>query len=170
KVTHHVDVGSSVMYIGMLSMITDVVFVDIRPLTAKLDRLDCRKGSILSLPYKSNSVQSLSCLNVAEHVGLGRYGDPLDPQGTVKSARELSRVLAINGNLYFSLPVGRPRLCFNAHRIHSPRHIIEYFHDLSLIELSGVTDDMVFERNIDITVLEESNYACGLFWFRKEPR
>jgi len=79
-------------------------------------------------------------------------------------------VLAINGNLYFSLPVGRPRLCFNAHRIHSPRHIIEYFHDLSLIELSGVTDDMVFERNIDITVLEESNYACGLFWFRKEPR
>ena len=169
QVTHHVDVGSSVMYIGMLSMITDVVFVDIRPLTAKLDRLYCRKGSILSLPYKSNSVQSLSCLNVAEHVGLGRYGDPLDPQGTVKSARELSRVLAPNGNLYFSLPVGRPRLCFNAHRIHSPRQIIGYFHDLSLIELSGVTDDMVFERNIDINVLEKSSYACGLFWFRKEP-
>lgn len=169
-VTHHVDVGSSVIYAGVLSVITNVVFVDIRPLTAKLDRLDCRKGSILSLPYGDDSVQSLSCLNVAEHVGLGRYGDPLDPQGTVKAAKELSRVLAVNGNLYFSLPVGQPRLYFNAHRIHSPRQIIGYFRDLRLIELSGVTDDKTFKRGIDINILENSDYACGLFWFRKERK
>jgi len=170
KVQHHVDVGSRVLYVGILSVITDVVFVDTRPLTAKLEGLDCRKGDILALPYDDNSIQSLSCLNVAEHIGLGRYGDSLDPQGTVKAIAELSRVLSVGGNLYFSLPVGKPKLCFNAHRIHSPAQIIGYFHDLCLIELSGVTDDLVFVRNIDIDVLEKSNYACGLFWFRKEPK
>lgn len=167
KATQHVDVGSRALYAGMLSVITNVAFVDIRPLTAKLGRLDCQKGNILSLPYKDNSVQSLSCLNVAEHIGLGRYGDSLDPQGTIKSIRELTRVLAVNGDLYFSLPVGRPKLYFNAHRVHSPRQIIGYFNDLSLVELSGVTDDLVFKRNIAIDILERSNYACGLFWFRK---
>ncbi|MBA7653210.1 hypothetical protein ES703_61054 [subsurface metagenome] len=51
--------------------------------------------------------------------------------------------------------------------MYSPRTIIEYFKDLKLIELSGVTDSGNFIENIDINVLEKSNYACGLFQFRK---
>jgi len=36
--------------------------------------------------------------------------------------------------------VGKPRLCFNAHRIHSPQQIIEYLSNLELVELSGIDD------------------------------
>jgi len=54
--------------------------------------------------------------------------------------------------------------------LHSPKTIIEYFKDLKLIELSGVTDTGQFIENIDIDILKKSNYACGLFWFRKEKR
>lgn len=121
-----------------------------------------------NLPYENNSVQSLSCLHVAEHIGLGRYGDTLDPEGTQKAAAELSRCLAKGGNLYFSVPVGRPRLCFNAHRIHSPCQIIDYFKDLSLVEISGTGDDKKFINNINIESLENSRYACGMFWFTKK--
>jgi hypothetical protein len=167
KVVHHVDVGSRVDFIGFLTAITNVTFIDIRPLEANLDRLESKEGNILSMPYEDNSVQSLSCLHVAEHIGLGRYGDALDPFGTKKAAKELSRVLAVNGNLYFSVPVGKPRLCFNAHRIHSPRQIISYFPDFNLVEISGIEDRGIFKRNIDIEVLEKANYACGLFWFKK---
>ncbi len=110
----HVDVGSRIEFVGLLTAITKVTFIDIRPLEAKLENFDSKKGSILSLPYESDSVASLSCLSVAEHIGLGRYGDSLDPLGTKKAAAELSRVLAKKGNLYFSLPIGKPRLCFNA--------------------------------------------------------
>lgn len=167
KVKRHTDVGSRLIYVGMLAAITNVTFIDIRPLEAKLERLECKKGDILSMPYEDNSLQSLSCLHVAEHIGLGRYGDPLDSLGTKKAAKELSRVLAVNGNLYFSVPVGKPKLCFNAHRIHSPRQIIDCFRDLNLVELSGVDDQGIFKRNIDINVLEKASYACGLFWFKK---
>ncbi|GAG00380.1 unnamed protein product, partial [marine sediment metagenome] len=108
-----------------------------------------------------------SCLHVAEHIGLGRYGDKLNPRGTEMACIELSRVLAPEGSLYFSVPVGRERVCFNAHRIFNPKTILKYFENLKLIELSGVMDKGSLIRNIDVSKLKKSNYACGLFWFKK---
>jgi len=163
----HVDVGSRAILAGMLTAITQVFFVDIRPLLATLDNFLSIPGSILAMPFNDNSIPSLSCLHVAEHIGLGRYGDPLDPEGTKKAIRELARVLAPGGNLYFSLPVGKCRVCFNAHRIHSPRQILDYFHDLKLLQFSGIDDGGLFRQGINPADLANSNYACGLFHFTK---
>lgn len=166
-VENHVDVGSEIRWVGLLSTITKVTFVDIRPFETNLKDLNVKRGSILNIPFEDNSVDSLSCLHVTEHIGLGRYGDKLDPEGTKKACKELSRILAVKGNLYFSVPVGKQKTYFNAHRVHSPRTIIEYFKNLELIELSGITDSGRFIENIEIDVLENSNYTCGLFCFRK---
>ena len=100
-VPHHVDVGSAIDFVGFLTMITKVTFIDIRPLEATLKNFESKKGDILTLPFEDNSVKSLSCLHVAEHIGLGRYGDSLDPQGTQKAAKELSRVLGRGGIFIF---------------------------------------------------------------------
>lgn len=169
-VESHIDIGSNVVFVGMLTTVTRVLFIDIRPLTATLERFSSVGGSILQLPFPDNSVPSLSCLHVAEHIGLGRYGDPLDPQGTLKAAEELSRVLAPGGNLYFSVPVGRPRVCFNAHRVLDPTRVLDYFRGLELVEFSGIDDERNFQRNVQPTSLKNSEYACGLFWFRKPER
>ncbi len=169
RIKNHVDVGSEIGWLGLLSTITKVSVIDIRPFKTDLRDLIVKKGDILNMPFKDNSVISLSSLHVAEHIGLGRYGDKLDPNGTEKACRELTRVLAVNGNLYFSIPVGKQKTCFNAHRIHTPKTIIGYFKDLELVELSGVIDSGEFIENIDIALLEKSRYACGLFLFKK-PR
>jgi len=163
----HIDVGSKVDYVGFLSTITRVTFIDIRPLITDLDSLDSKAGSILAMPYEDNAISSLSCLHVAEHIGLGRYGDPLDPLGTVKACKELSRVLAPGGNLYFALPIGKPRVCFNAHRIHSPDQILEYFSGLKLVEFSFVNDKGRFLQKVDPSEAREAKYGCGLFQFTK---
>ncbi|GAH09625.1 unnamed protein product, partial [marine sediment metagenome] len=154
-VKSHVDVGSEIRWVGLLSTITNVILIDIRSFETDLKDLIVKKGDILNMPFKDDSVNSLSCLHVAEHVGLGRYGDKLDPEGTKKACGELSRILAVNGNLYFSVPVGEQKTYFNAHRVHSPRTIIEYFKDLKLIKLSGVTDSGRFMENTDIDVFGE---------------
>ena len=167
KASHHIDVASRAIFAGLLTSFTKISFVDIRPLEAKLENFQSIKGDILALPFKDNSVLSLSCLSVAEHIGLGRYGDKLNPFGTKEACQELARVLTPGGNLYFAVPVGKPKLCFNGMRIHSPEQIIKYFNNLKLIELSGIDDEGNFIRNIDINVLSNSNYACGLFWFKK---
>ena len=167
EIPFHLDVGSRAIFVGMLSTITRVFFLDIRPLPVSLDNFSPLSGSALALPFADNSVSSLSCLHVAEHIGLGRYGDPLDPKGTEKATQELSRVLAPGGNLYFSLPVGKSRLCFNAHRIHTPQQILDYFHDLSLVQFGGVDDNNLFKPQMAPGLLASSDFACGFFHFTK---
>ena len=167
KPVSHVDVGSGKQFVGFLTAVTRVKFVDIRPIAARLQNLEQTKGSILKLPFADNSIESLSCLHVAEHIGLGRYGDELDPEGTKKACAELMRVLAPGGVLYFSLPLGRPRVCFNAHRIHSPQQILNYLKDLILTEFSGVDDSGVYHENISHEAFADFKYGCGLFVFTK---
>lgn len=165
--TLHVDVGSQIGFVGLLTVLTKVIFIDIRPLKTSVENLESRRGSILAMPFEDCTVKSLSCLHVAEHIGLGRYGDPLDPQGTKKAAQELSRVLAVDGNLFFAVPLGKARLCFNAHRIHPSDQILRYSPSLDLIEFSGVDDRGVYHENLPLDALDDSRYACGFFWFKK---
>jgi hypothetical protein len=167
RAVRHMDIGSQTIFAALLGAVMPVTFVDYRPLRADLNSLACLGADILHLPFGNGSVESLSCLHVAEHIGLGRYGDPLNPHGTRQAIRELARVLARGGSLYFALPVGKPRLCFNAHRIHAPETIIGYFPDLELVELSGVCDNGRFVERVNPTRFAESEYACGMFWFKK---
>ncbi len=161
----HVDVGSRVDYVGFLTAITAVTFVDIRPLEVEIEDLTSVAGSIVDMPFEDRSLPSLSCLHVAEHIGLGRYGDPLDPDGTRKATAELQRVVAPRGQLLFSGPVGRPRTCFNAHRIHAPEDVVAMFPELDLVEFAGVDDEGRFRRHIEPADLGDARYACGLFHF-----
>jgi len=162
----HVDIGSQIMFVNLLSAVLPVTFVDYRPLEVSMEGLINLGGDILKLPFADNSIKSLSCLHVAEHIGLGRYGDPLNPRGTEQACDELKRVLAPGGNLYFALPVGKPRVCFNAHRIHSSKTIIKYFNGLDLVEFSGVNDDGSYVEHADLNEFDESSYSCGMFCFR----
>lgn len=166
----HVDIGSQTMFVNLLAAVVPVTFLDYRPLEANLYGFSSICGSILALPFADCSVESLPCLHVAEHIGLGRYGDSLDPQGTKKAAMELARVIAPGGNLFFAIPIGKPRLCFNAHRIHAAETILEYFAELELVEFSGVHDDGRFVEDVDHSEFKDSIYACGMFRFRKAHR
>ncbi|MBI1395528.1 MAG: DUF268 domain-containing protein [Betaproteobacteria bacterium] len=165
----HVDVGSDVGMIGVLSAFVPVEFVDIRPLAVELSGLDPRAGSLLAMDHPSRSVASLSCLHVIEHVGLARYGDPLDPAGHEKAAAELVRVLAPGGDLYLSTPVGRERVCFNAHRVFSHATIARLFGELELRSFSLVDDGGTFHVSASHRDADACDYGCGLFHFRRQP-
>jgi hypothetical protein len=163
----HVDVGSDHRWVGVLTTLTRVVFADIRPMLASVPDLLPLSGSIVCLPFQTDSIKSLSCLHVAEHIGLGRYGDPLNPAGTRDAARELARVLAPEGDLYFSLPVGRRRVEFNAHRVHTPADVLDLFKDLDLRSFSVEDDTGAFVEAANPADYAAAAYACGMFWFKK---
>ena len=166
-VKNHVDVGSDVNYVGMLATRLHVTFVDIRPLDVVVENLDSVTGSVTQLPFGDASISSISCLHVVEHVGLGRYGDSLDPHGTVKACRELARVIAPGGALLLSLPVGRPRTAFNAHRVHAPQDIVQYVDGLELVEFSFVDDGGELRLDAPLDDAAKADYGCGLFRFTK---
>jgi SAM-dependent methyltransferase len=113
-----VDVGSTALLVEILSRRFRTISIDIRPLPVSLDNLDCRRGSITDLPFEDGTVECLSSLCVIEHVGLGRYGDPVDPLGSFKAFQEVRRVTAPGGHLMISLPLSHTSgVLFNAHRI-----------------------------------------------------
>jgi SAM-dependent methyltransferase len=167
--TRHVDVGAQIGWVTCLASITKVLFIDVRPFVGCVEQLEPLTGSVLALPFGDRELDSVSCLHVAEHIGLGRYGDAIDPLGTRKAVRELARVLAVGGRLYFALPIGRARVVFNAHRIHDPEAIVRWFDEEGLrLEQFGAVDDAGrFSPRAEPRDYRGQRYACGMFLIRR---
>jgi SAM-dependent methyltransferase len=163
----HVDISSSLFFCGIVSAFVPVDFYDYRPADLRLEGLSTAKADLTALPFGDGSVSSLSCMHVVEHIGLGRYGDRLDPTGDLKAMAELRRVLAPAGTLLFVVPVGRPRIMFNAHRIYSTDQILDSFSGLRLQKFSLIPDSGGLVENADLALADRQNYGCGCFWFRR---
>ena len=167
----HVDISSSLHFSTVVSAFIPVKFYDYRPVDLQLNQLTTDYADLTSLPFEDESIQSISCMHVVEHVGLGRYGDTLDPDGDLRAMDELQRVLAEGGSLLFVVPVGRPRIRFNAHRIYSYEQILEYFGKIHLKEFALIPDshgysEIVYNASRQLTDVQ--HYGCGCFWFKKE--
>lgn len=166
---YHVDIGSRLDgFIGHILAFTKVQYIDIRDLSISIDNLEFIKGSIINLPYDDSTISSLSSLHVIEHIGLGRYGDPIMKNGHELAAKELVRVLSDNGRLLIGVPIGKERLCFDAHRIFDPETIIELFRPLRLREFSLIDDEgNKVIKNASYDIARKCDYGCGLFVFEK---
>jgi len=163
----HVDVGSQLNFGLTLSLTIPVEFIDLRKLNISWPNYTMLVGSILNLPYEKNSLESLSCMHVIEHIGLGRYGDPLDPNGSIEAAKELSRVVKQGGSLLLTTPIGKSKIAFNSHRIHTTVEIIKMFSTLKLINFDVITDEGKYLEKVNPYEYDTSRYACGLFHFEK---
>lgn len=167
---YHVDVGSRIDgFITHILPFCKVTYVDLRPLVIDIGGLEFKQGSVLNLPFCDRTLSSISSLHVIEHIGLGRYGDPVDPDAYRRAAQELARVLAPGGTLLVGTPVGRERLCFDAHRVFDPETISDAFSGLTLEEFAlirdkgdGIISDPTFQQ------ARACEYGCGLFVFRRQ--
>ena len=184
KPKHHYDIGSSIagFITKLLSFDTNVTLIDIRPLeTYGMKNLSfiCADATNLT-EIEDESIDSLSALCSIEHFGLGRYGDPIDPDAHIKAFKSIQRVMKPGGNVYISVPIAKePRLVFNAHRIYSPDLICNYLDQMELVEFSytsptGLVEDVSiadFHNNADEIEVYKHNgtdlYVTGLFHFVK---
>ncbi len=164
KPTHHYDIGSEAGMIGIISQFTPTTMIDIRPLNLSIKGLSFIKGSILDLPFKRGEIDSLSSICVLEHIGLGRYGDPLDSFGSEKAFKEMVRVLATGGSLYISVPVDdENRVYFNAHRAFTRDYILELVQGLTLVE-----EQYIYGSDMQSTYDPQKGFGTGLYHFKKQ--
>ena len=163
KPSRHYDVGSKTDLVGTISQFVPTTMIDIRPLEVALPELSFVQGNILALPLKDGTVSSLSSICVIEHIGLGRYGDPLDPFGSEKAAKELVRVLASGGSLYVSVPVdNKNKVYFNAHRTFTRNYFLKMFPPLVLAE-----EKYVYGYELSDTYDPIRGFGTGLYHFKK---
>jgi SAM-dependent methyltransferase len=167
----HLDISSSLFFVAIASAFVPIRFYDYRPADLRLNGLATGAADLLKLPFADASVSSISCMHVVEHVGLGRYGDPLDPDGDLKAMAELRRVVAPGGSLLFVVPVGKPMVRFNAHRIYAHRQIVDAFkplrlHQFALIPAESSRGGLIIDATEAMADAED--YGCGCFWFRRD--
>ena len=171
KPKKHIDISSSLYFAGIVSAFVPIEFYDYRPANLHLSNLQSKKGDLMSLPFDDNSVHSISCMHTIEHVGLGRYGDPIDPDGDIKAVNELKRVTAKGGSILFVVPIGEKAVIeFNAHRIYTYDQVISLFAGLTLKEFALISEDDAkggLIRNTSPSLTEGEHYGCGCFWFIK---
>lgn len=170
KPAAHVDIGSRIDgFVAHVLSFMPVTVVDIRPIESSIAQLHFIRDDATSLiDFPDHSVDSLSSLHAAEHFGLGRYSDSVDPHACFRFMASLQRVLGHGGRLYFSVPIGRERVEFNAHRVFSPHTVLSQFPRLSVVSFSYVDDAGHLHEHCDPMQIPELEYGCGLFEFTKE--
>ena len=165
----HFDFGSSIFFSSIVSAHIPIRFFDYRPAKIHLSGLTCEHANLNQLEFGDASVESISCMHVIEHIGLGRYGDEINPLSDYDAAKQLQRVLAPGGSLLVVVPVGKPKIEFNAHRIYSYKQVLSMFDGLKLIEFALIQElgnEGLLTKDADKDVPYE-NYGCGCFWFKK---
>jgi SAM-dependent methyltransferase len=170
KPRKHIDFSSSVNFCTTVSAICETEFYDFRPAPITLEGLTCLRADLTALEMESDSLDSVSCMHVVEHVGLGRYGDPLDANGDLQAIKELKRVVRPGGVLYFVVPTGVPGFYFNAHRVYAAQSVLGYFEDQFDLEefyfIPGPIETPPM-LNPDLAETRNYEYGCGCYQFRK---
>jgi hypothetical protein len=167
KPEKHIDISSTLHFCTILSAFVPTEFYDFRTAPLMLDNLKSMPADLTRLSFGTNSIASLSCMHTLEHIGLGRYGDELDPDGDIKSISELMRVCSIHGNLLIVVPVGRKKLMFNAHRIYDAKEFAAYFENFTMLDFALITDQGDFINQASFELAAGQNYGCGCYWFKK---
>lgn len=139
----HVDVGSRVDgFVAHVATFREIEVFDIRPQSVQIKNIKFVVADFTNIsPDLHNYTDSLSSLNVIEHFGLGRYGDPIDVDGHLKGLDNMYKVLKKDGKFYFSTPIGPQRIEFNAHRVFSVAYLLKIFEPLYTIDRFSFIDD-----------------------------
>lgn len=172
KPDRHMDVGSRVDgFVAHVASFREIEVCDIRPQPScghpniRFVQLDITDSDAIT-----DKVDSLSCLHALEHFGLGRYGDPVDPNGHKKGFANLLGLLRPGGYLYLGIPIGRKsEVFFNAHRVFHPTEVFQWGANQSftLESFDFIDDQGDLQRSADPYAPLNIELGCGVYTMRK---
>lgn len=182
KPTKHVDIGSRVDgFVTHVASFREIEVFDVRPISTAVPGVVFRQADLMnpdSLPTTAGGgyCDSISCLHAIEHFGLGRYGDPINPQGYQRGIANMAQLVQSGGTFYLSTPIGQERVEFNANWVFDPHSIVRCAetNGMTLQKLTVITAaDGPKDVAIDDATLAELALQCyqlGLFIFTKTSR
>ena len=172
----HIDIGSSINgFVAHVASYREIEVFDIRPLNNPINNVKFKQIDIMQFREEdTESVDSISCLHALEHFGLGRYGDPICYDGYLIGFQNIYKILKKDGKFYFSVPLGKQRVEFHAHRVFSLKYLLELITPYYTINsFSYIDDENVFYENATISDSNIANncgcnFGCAVFELTKK--
>ena len=142
------------------------LFYGAEPTTIEYNRIiseDPRLKTITVSDFKKSPAQFDAAFSISsfEHDGLGRYGDPLDPQGDLIAMRNVKGMLKPDGLLFLAVPIGKDRLVWNAHRIYGDIRLPLLLKEWTLLDSFGFSDDLKKQEGYQQPVFVLRNKASA---------
>ena len=171
----HLDIGSRVDgFVAHVASFRKVEVLDLRPTQAEVENISFKKADLMKVDDALlNYCDSLSCLHALEHFGLGRYNDPIQFDGYLDGLDSMHKILKQGGKFFLSVPIGKQRVEFNAHRVFSMRYLLRLFKDKYSIDYFSFVDDKGdLHKNIEMNNEEidknfDCHFGCAIFEMTK---
>ena len=175
KPIKHVDIGSRTDgFIAHVAVFREIEVFDIRPQKNKIKNIIFKQVDLMNFSEPMvNYCDSISSLHVIEHFGLGRYSDSVDYYGHIKAIDNIYKILKEGGKFYFSVPIGKQRIEFNAFRVFNISYLLGLFNNkFKLDQFSYVNDkgDLYEDTKLDDYSVKNNygcNFGCGIFEMSK---
>ena len=101
------------------------------------DTLSCKDYFEYFENFQDEPFDAIVTYSSVEHSGLGRYGDPLDPNGDLKTMEVIYNNMKPGGILVWGAPVGQDMLVWNSHRIYGEHRLSLIFEKFSIVDYFG---------------------------------
>lgn len=168
-----VDIGSRIDgYVSNVAASRQLSVVDIRPLNTQIPNVEFIHEDILNI--KMNRVfEIVTSLHTIEHIGLGRYGDQINPQGHKKAFVALTKLVTRGGNLVVSFPISsQTEVEFNGQRKIGFKEPLEWAKSLGLELIQFIHLDSKDKLSHFFTFEELDNFVpesgtLGIYFFKK---
>lgn len=160
----HVDIGSRIDgFVANVASFREIELLDIRDVKSTIPNVVFKQADMMNeASITADYCDSISCLHALEHFGLGRYGDPVDPDGHLKGIKNITKMLVEGGKSYFSVPIGPQRVEFNGHRVFSMPYLLNILSDYDILSFSYIDDYFHLHKDVDISSNElNSSYGCN---------
>jgi hypothetical protein len=145
----HPVAGADVLVIGSVHPFYEAM-VDLfggRPSTVEYRKIhhqiaDLKTYTVAEFEGLGLTYDAAVSISSIEHDGLGRYGDPIDPDGDLKAMQKCKSYLKKDGLLYLAVPVGRDVVCWNAHRVYGRIRLPRLLAGWEVVDSSGFSPDL----------------------------
>lgn len=168
-----VDVGSRLDgYVAHVAASRKLSVIDIRPIKKLIPNVEFIQADILNFKG-SRKFEIVTSLHTLEHIGLGRYGDPIDPEGHIRCFESLAKLVFPKGHLVVSFPIdSETRVEFNGQRLigvlepllWAERNKLKF---TSFMYLDSDDKFLDISKDSELANFDPNRGSLGIYFFRK---
>jgi len=118
------------------------------------------KGDIRQMPFDDDYFDTVTAISTIEHIGLGRYGDPIAPYGDLEAMGEIRRVIKPGGHIIITIPFGEDTICYTGdgvplHRAYSCSSLMGLLSGYDVLELAYIAKKKLIWFPVSVSQVEK---------------